>query len=70
MNRGPAISRDEIFAMVEEARSQKKNKVDHVTRRLEVQYPDLATTTIRRNGKQYNALEYLLGDIESYGTSS
>jgi hypothetical protein len=68
--RKPLITRSEVHALVEEARAQKKNKAAHVRGRLEEQYPDLKGQTVRRNGFTYDAIEYLMGDIESYGKAT
>ena len=65
-----SLLREEVFELVEEARAQNKHKVNHVKSKLESRYPELIGKTIRRNGKSYNAIDYLLGDIGSYGTSS
>ena len=64
------VTREEIFAIVEDARSKNKNKKTHVRAELVKRYPDLEGQTIRRNGHTYNVLDYLLDDVESYGTAS
>lgn len=64
------LTREEIFTLVEEARAQHKNRATHVRQRLEALHPELMGQTLRRNGRTYNAIDYILGDIDSYGTSS
>lgn len=63
-------TRTEIAGLVDEARAQRKNRAVHVRDRLEKLHPELVGQTIRRNGNSYNAIDYIVGDLGSYGPSS
>lgn len=63
-------TRAEIAVFVSEARAQRKNRATHVRSQLEKLHPELVGKMIRRNGNSYNAIDYILGDLNSYGSSS
>jgi len=67
------ITRDQVLEIVERGKGLGKDKNprdrrDHVRQELSLAHPELESTTIVRNGKTYNAMDYLLGDVESYGS--
>lgn len=63
----PGPSREEIFAFVGDAKAKKKNKKTHVKGLVEEAFPELKGAKVRRNGQAYDALEYLLSDLDTYG---
>lgn len=63
---GDNITREQIAGYIEEARVQKKNKQTHVQAKLEADFPGLVGQTVRRNGREYDAIQLLLSDVGSY----
>jgi hypothetical protein len=67
------ITREEIAELVTEAHGQGKSgksKEDHVKQKLKLKYSGLEGLKVVRNGQVYDALDYLMGDLESYGSSA
>lgn len=61
------LKRDDIADFIDDSRKKKKNKKNHVRDKVEENFPELVGKTIRRNNRTYNAIDYLLEDLESYG---
>ena len=61
------ITRAHIGDLVKDAKKKNKNKQIHIKAELTRQYPGIEAMTIKRNGSVYNALDYLMEDVESYG---
>lgn len=53
--------------MVEDARDRRKNKANHVRSLVEAQYPELVGKRIKRGAQTYDAIDYLIDDLDSYG---
>jgi len=62
------IRREDVEALVEDAKVKNKDKKDHVKTELKRQFAGLENLRVVRNGQVYNALDYLMEDIESYGS--
>lgn len=60
------IDREAVYKLVDEARVKRVNKATYVRQELIKSNSALAGQTIRRNGHEYNALDYLLQDVDSY----
>jgi hypothetical protein len=60
------ITRDKVSELVKDAKKKNKNRKIHVREELTRQYPGIETITIKRNGSVYNALDYLMEDVEAY----
>lgn len=61
------ITRADVDKHVKQAHKDKKNKKDHVRQELIRENPGIENVTIVRNGSVYNALDYLMEDIDTYG---
>lgn len=59
-------SREIVLAYIEEAKQKKKNKEAFVRSRVEEDFPAMAGKRIKRGGKLYDAIDYLIDDIDGY----
>lgn len=64
------ITRDEVQRLIAHARNTGQDEKVYVKTQLTARYPGIENSTIRRNGKVYLVLDYLVEDTESYATSS
>jgi len=60
------VTRDEVSAIVKDAKSKSKNREAHFRAEIIKSHPELADLTITRNGNRYNAIDYLVDDLDSY----
>lgn len=61
------VKREDIRAMVEDARDKRKNRANHVRSLVESQYPELVGKQVKRGAQMYDAIDYIIDDLESYG---
>lgn len=61
------ITREDVHDIVVGYAGDPEGLEDYVRVTLLDQYPDLAAARLRRGGQSYSALDYLLGDLVTYG---
>jgi len=61
------VTRETIKDLVVDAKNKSKDKKTHIRQELMRTHPGIEALTVRRNGQVYNALDYLMEDVESYG---
>lgn len=59
-------TREIILAYIEEARQRKQNKATFVRARIEEDFPEMVGKQIKRSGKLYDAIDYLIDDVDGY----
>lgn len=61
------IPREVVHKWILEARTKRKKREDYVRERIAEEYPHFLTEEVKRGANTFNALEYLVSDLDSYG---
>lgn len=67
---GLAVTREEIHELVTHAHNNGLDRASYVRSELTTRYPGIENVTVRVNGQVFNALDYLVQDVDSYAPSS
>ena len=62
------VTREQIAAIADAADRAGEDRESYVRAQLLALWPELETATVRRAGHSYNALDYMLTDLETYAS--